>query len=86
MGILEELWYGKINPCERIITPNSEQYRLVKLIVQHEEEMLPTLSEQAKEAYEKLRECRSELTSLIECEAFISGFRLGSKIMIEVMG
>ena len=43
------------------------------------------LSEQAKEIYEKLRECRSELSSLVEREAFETGFRLGARIMLEVM-
>lgn len=43
------------------------------------------LSEQATEAYEKLRECRFELSSLVERDAFVSGFQLGARIMLEVM-
>lgn len=85
MKILKKLWYGDINPNERKLPSNSEQYELVSLIVRHEETLFPMLSEQAKEIYEKLRECRSELFSLVECEAFISGFRLGARIMLEVM-
>lgn len=85
MRILEELWFGNIKPNERKLPSNSEQYELVKLIIRHEEALFPILSEQAKETYEKLRECRSELSSLVECDAFISGFKLGVKIMVEVM-
>ena len=86
MKILEELWYGNVKPNERKLSSNSEQYELVGLIVRHEETLFPMLSEQAKELYEKLRECRSELSSIVECEAFISGFRLGARIMIEAIG
>ena len=85
MGILEKLWLGNVKPGESSMPTNSEHYKLVKLIVRHEETLFPMLSEQAKDTYEKLRECRSELSSIVECEAFISGFRLGAKIMLEVM-
>lgn len=86
MKILEEMWFGNVKPSERKLPSNSEQYELVSLIVRHEEKLFPMLSEHAKEIYEKLREGRSELSSLVECEAFISGFRLGAMIMLEVMG
>lgn len=85
MSILEELWYGNVKPNENKLPSNSEQYELVGLIVEHEEVLFPILSEQAKEIYDKLRECRSELSSLVECEAFVSGFRLGARIIFEVM-
>lgn len=86
MSILEELWFGNVRPNERKLPSNSEQYELVCLIVRHEETLIPMLSEQAKEVYEKLREFRSELSSLVECEAFVSGFRLGARIMLEAIG
>ena len=84
MSILEELWHGNVKPNENKLPSNSAQYELVSLIVRHEETLFPMLSEQAKEIYEKLRECRLELSSIVECEAFVSGFRLGAKIMLEV--
>lgn len=86
MSILEELWFGNIGPNESKLSSNSEQYELVSLIVRHEESLMPMLPDEAKEVYEKLRECRSELSSLVECEAFIEGFRFGARIMTEVMG
>ena len=86
MGVLEKLWFGNVNPNERKLLPSNKQYELVKLIVQHEEAILPTLTVQVKDTCEKLRECRSELTSLVECEAFVEGFRLGAKIMLEMIG
>ncbi|MEF2813243.1 MAG: hypothetical protein U0N00_01505 [Oscillospiraceae bacterium] len=85
MKILEELWYGNINPNERDLKPSSRLHKLGALIVRNEEVLLPTLSAQVKEIYEKLRDCQSELHGLNECEAFCIGFRLGARIMYETM-
>lgn len=85
MSILENLWYGNVKPSERKMSSTSEQYELVKLIARHEETLLPMLSDEVRETYEKLWECKSELSSLNELEAFISGFSLGAQIMLEVM-
>ncbi len=74
MKILEELWYGNINPNEPDVKPGSQLHKLSTLIVRNEENLLPMLSVQAKETYEKLRDCQSELHGLIECEAFCIGF------------
>lgn len=85
MRALQELWFGNIKPGENKLPPDSEQCELVSLIVRHEETLFPMLSEKSKDIYEKLRECKAELSSLVECEAFISGFRLGARIMLEVI-
>ena len=85
METLEDLWLGKISPHERKLPPNSEQRELINLILQQEETLFSMLSEKAKETYDKLLEYQSELSSLTDCETFISGFRLGAKIMLEVM-
>jgi len=70
MKILEELWYGNINPNERDVKLGSRLHKLGALIVRHEETLMPLLSEQAKEIYEKLRDYHSELHGTNECEAF----------------
>ena len=85
MKTLEELWYGNINPNERNLKPGSRLHKLGALIIRHEETLMPLLSEQAKEVYEKLRDCQSELHGLNECEAFCIGFRLGARIAYEAM-
>ena len=85
MKVLEELWYGNIDPSERDVKPGSRLHKLGGYILRHEETLLPLLSVQAKELYEKLRDCRSELQDLDECEAFCTGFRLGARITYETM-
>ena len=46
---------------------------------------MSTLTEQQKETFEKLKDCESEMHGMDELEAFISGFKLAARIMIEVM-
>ena len=85
MKILEELWYGNILPCDRDVAPKSRLQNLGGLIIRNEEELNPLLSEKAKEVFEKLKENQAEWACLNECEVFTYGFRLGARIMLEVM-
>lgn len=74
MKILDELWHGNVKPSERKMSSNSEQYELVKYIARHEGALLPMLSDEARETYEKLWACKSELSSLNELEALFRDF------------
>lgn len=85
MRILEELWYGNIAPSERSVEKGSPMWELGCLIVRNEEELAPLLSEKAKEVLEKLMDNQTELHSIRECEVFVRGFRLGARIMLEVL-
>ena len=85
MKILEELWYGNVTPSERSVEKGSHLWNRGRLILQNEEELTPRLSEKAKEVLEKLRDNQSELNDLNECEVFVCGFRLGARIMLEVL-
>ena len=51
----------------------------------HEQELLPLLSEKAKEVYEKMKDNLVELGQISECEIFTQGFRLGAKIILDVL-
>ena len=85
MKILEELWYGNVTPSERSMDKGSPMWELGRLIVRTEEELSPLLSEKAKEVLEKLMDNQTELHSIRECEVFVRGFRLGARIMLEVL-
>ena len=85
MKILEELWYGNVTPSERSVEKGSCLWNLGRLILQNEEELAPLLSEKATEVLEKLRDNQPELNDFNECEVFVCGFRLGARIMLEVL-
>ena len=85
MNILEELWYGNIAPCERDFKKGSKYSELLGYIIRHEEDLQKRLNDEGKEILEKFTECMGEMYSIAEREAFVRGFTLGARIIIEVM-
>ena len=51
----------------------------------NEDALYATLTEQQKEIFEKFKDCQSELSGMVELNAFRDGFILAVRIMIEVM-
>ena len=85
MKILEELWYGRINPSQRTQPDDKSVSELTEQIVEKEDELSALLSDEAKEILEQMRDKQLDLSTLNERKAFISRFRLGAGIMLEVM-
>lgn len=85
MTALEDLWYGNIRSTERAIQRGSELDNLLKLLCQNEDDLMQGLTDRQKESFEKFKDCQSEITDCLETEAFISGFTIVTKFMVEVM-
>ena len=85
MTTLEDLYYGNIILHEHSFKRGSAYSEVLGYIVRHEDDLKATLTEQQKEIFEKLKDCESELHGMNELEAFINGFKLATRIMIEVM-
>ena len=85
MKILEELWYGRINPSQRTQPDDKSDSELTEQIVEKEDELAALLSDEAKEILDQMRDTQLDLSTSNERKAFISGFRLGARIMLEIM-
>ena len=85
MNILADLYYGRVIPHEHGIKSGSEYEELLGCVIRYEDGLVSTLTEQQKEAFEKYKDCKSDIDGMNELEAFINGFKLATKIMIEVM-
>ena len=85
MSILEELWCGEIKPTEYDTSPCKEYKELLSLINRNEEKLRTTLSDEQKELFSKYLECVEDLHALAECMLFQNSFKLGAKMMLEVM-
>ena len=83
--ILEELWYGRINPSQRTQPDDKSDSELTEQIVEKEDELAALLSDEAKKILEQMTEKQLDLSTSNERKAFISGFKLGAKIMLEIM-
>ena len=86
MTLLENLWYGNVDPHEAILTDSKRYKHLLFLMGRNRDELNETLTEKQSETLEKYDEAVNEMHSLAEVEAFSYGFRLGVRIMIEGNG
>ncbi len=66
MNILEEFWYGNIEPAEYDISPSKEYKELLQLISRNEEKLLATMTAEQKELFTKYaNEARSPLAPFL---------------------
>lgn len=85
MNTLEDLYYGNLFPHEKCAKLNYEVKELLKLLNRNEEKLTATLTESQKETFEKYKDCNREISEISERETFLNGFRLGARIIIDVV-
>ena len=85
MNILEEFWYGNIEPAEYDASPSNEYKEIVRLISRNEEKLLATMTDEQKELFYRYTDCVREHQARADCLLFKNSFRLGGRIMLEVM-
>lgn len=85
MDILEDLYYGNLLPQEKVSKLDDEMKELIGLLNRNEEKLTATLSDEQKETFEKYKDCNREISEICERNAFLNGFRLGARIIIEVV-
>lgn len=83
--LLEELWYGNVYPQEQSTEHNSEIKELISLMGKNREILSSALTDEQNLTLEKYDDCVNEMNSIIEKEVFAYGFRLGGKLMLEVL-
>ena len=86
MYVLHDLWRGNISPIERYIRPGSEYKKYSDKAVNEFEKLLSHLTEEDKQIFDNYNELGMKILSLSEEESFINGFRLGAKIILDVLG
>lgn len=82
MSILQDLWYGNINPSKDKEISDEEK-KLVELMARHQEYLISKLKDKELNAFKKYVECVDECTSLVECQAFEIGFKLAVRLLNE---
>ena len=80
---LTDLWQSLLeqHPAETRI----EAKKLIGLVVQNEEALQSTLTQQQKEQLEKYEACLGELHDFYEREAFIRGVQFATNFLIEAI-
>ena len=76
MKVLEEFWYGNINPMERPFQSRRKFDKVFRLLTKNEEELLKNLNEQEKEFFNKVKSCYDEMIQITECQTFMENLDL----------
>ena len=82
---LEELWYGNIEPSEYDCFSCQEYKTALHLLSRNEEKLLTTMTAEQKELFSRYSDCVREFHALAECLLFQNSFKLGARMMAEVM-
>lgn len=85
MRILEEFWYGNIEPTEYDTSPCKEYKKLLELICRNEEKLKATMTDEQKELFSRYTDVVREYQTMAECLLFQNSFKLGARMMVEVM-
>ena len=85
MKLLEEFWYGNIEPTEYDTSSCKEYKKLLELICRNEEKLLASMTVEQKELFSRYTDCVREFQTMTDCLLFQNSFKLGARMMLEVM-
>lgn len=88
MKVLEDLYYGNINPYEKCFDCKSEYAKFAKIIIENEKKLMAFLNalpnaKEEQHLFSQMINAHAEITQFSEFERFVEGFRLGASIMLE---
>lgn len=85
MQVLENLYLGDIRPSDRGFKRNSQYAKALDDVVKAGDALTDGLTERQKELFEEYMTAQREVSVLTDCETFCIAFKLGAKIMMDVL-
>ncbi|MNW50401.1 hypothetical protein D3C74_278540 [compost metagenome] len=82
--IIEEIYYGNLNPEEHIVPTNPDYRPLNRKISELKNEAKKRLTKSDFEIVEQIFDLIGESNSMHTSTTFVQGFRLGALVMIDV--
>ena len=83
MKLLENLFFGNIDPQARAVKPGSRADKLRTFITDHLPEIENALHDEQRSVLDKILDAQGELDTITELDCFIVGFRLGAVFTYE---
>ena len=80
--ILEELWYGNIDPMEAVRSGGPQYKELMELMARNREKIIERLDEDTQLVLETYDDNIREMDAIAEKEAFACGVRLGVRLVV----
>ena len=85
MQALEDLYLGEIRPGERTGKRSQQYKKALDETIKTGDALTASLTEQQKELFEEYMTAQREVNVLTDMETYIYSFRLGAKIMLDVL-
>lgn len=85
MRILEEFWYGNIEPTKFDSSACKEYKEALRLITKNEEKLLAIMTDEQKELFSRYIDAVREHQIMAACLLFQNSFNLGARMKLEVM-
>lgn len=85
MNLLEKLYYGELIPFEHPALDHDKWRSLVARVARDETDLLDGMTEAQKEKYQKYYDSASRHHAAETCDLFVLGFRLGARLMLEIL-
>ena len=84
-NILEEFWYGNIDPMEQSTGKSQAVKELLRLMGRNRDRLHNSMTAEQRETLVKYDDCVNEMHSIMEVEIFSYAFRLGGRFMLETL-
>ena len=85
MQIPEDLYIGNVRPGERMFKRNSQYAKALDETVKAGNMLTASLSDEQKEFFEDYMTAQREINILTDFETFCYGFKIGAKIIVDVL-
>lgn len=85
MSVLEDFWYGNIEPSQYDISSAKEYKEALRKICKNEERLQDTLTDAQRTLFEQYLDSVREFQAMADCLLFQNSFRLGARMMLEIL-
>ena len=86
MFVLDKLWQEGLSPNERYTRKGSEYHKILLRICEEGDYLSTELTEEGKAHFDAYRDAQIELSVVAEKEVFIEAFRLGARLVLDIVG
>ena len=86
MYALQELWRGNITPAERFVRSGSEYRKIAGKLSDEMDRLMEAISPEVRKQLENIGNLRADMTVLANEDYFIYGFRLGARLILDIVG
>ncbi len=84
-SLLTDMYYQRVRLKNDSVKRQKELCELSALIERNEQDLKARLNDEEQKLFEKYLDCVNELTSLEYCNEFLTGFRLGGRMIMEIV-